>query len=214
MNGSGHCFFNKIGAKAKATFHNSFVLKLRALSLMYVRVQWGVKLFRISTSNCFSPNSCSYENLKKTEFTLRKKVAQKCWKPAQLYMNPLLVKFDQIVFQNFPRKISSCNSALSFLVIFWMKLHQLEQFLRVSCGWKPFLNGKSYIEVKLLSPILKVGFQNVRSSLLYRMEKRSEILTFLDIKSIEQVIPEFRVVSCDEGEILWLLLYAWCCIYR
>ena len=49
----------------------------------------------------------------------------------------------------------------------------------VSCGLKLFLKGKSYMEMSTLSLILNLGFRYSRSGLLYRMERKSEVLTSL-----------------------------------
>ena len=65
----------------------------------------------------------------------------------------------------------------------------------VNCGLKRFLKDKSYFEMQTLSQILNWGFPNPRSSLLYRMDKKSEFFTFFGIKSIEQLLLEFNVVT-------------------
>ena len=65
----------------------------------------------------------------------------------------------------------------------------------VNCGLYPFLKGKSYFEMRTLSPTLNLGFLNSRSGLLYRMDKKSDFFTFFGIKSIEQLLREFSVVT-------------------
>ena len=49
----------------------------------------------------------------------------------------------------------------------------------VNCGLQTFLKGKSYFEMRTLSPISNPGFLNSRTGLLYRMDRKSEIYTCL-----------------------------------
>ena len=63
------------------------------------------------------------------------------------------------------------------------------------CGLQPFLKGKSYLEMRTLSPFLNWGFLTYRSGLLYRMDEKSEFFTLLGIKSIEYFLSEFSVVT-------------------
>ena len=65
----------------------------------------------------------------------------------------------------------------------------------VNCGSLPFLKGDKNFEIRTQSPILKMSFLNSLIGVLYRMDKKSEFPTFFGIKSIEQFLREFSVVT-------------------
>ena len=65
----------------------------------------------------------------------------------------------------------------------------MQQFQKNSCvnsGLQPFLKGKSYLEMRILSPILNLSFRFSCSRLLYRMDRKSDFLTCFGIKSTDQ----------------------------
>ena len=65
----------------------------------------------------------------------------------------------------------------------------------VNCGLKQFVKGKSYFEMRSLSPILDLGFLNCRNGWLLRMDKMSDFLTFFGMESVEQFLLELRVIT-------------------
>ena len=116
-------------------------------------------------------------------------------KPTLLEAIPLLNDFDQL----FLIKFTADNLILFFLYcVCWRFFGRTSNnFENLLCKlWLiTFAKGRSYFEMPTLSPILNFGFQSSRSGLLYRMDKKSEILTFFGIKSIDQVRVEFSVVT-------------------
>ena len=65
----------------------------------------------------------------------------------------------------------------------------------LNCGFYPFLEGKSNLEMWTLSPTLNLGCLNSRSSLLYKKDEKSDFFTFFGIKSLEHFLREFSVVT-------------------
>ena len=68
-----------------------------------------------------------------------------------------------------------------------------------------FLEGKSYYEMRIQSPILNLGFLFSPTGLVHRLDEKSDFLEFFGTKSIEQFILEFKVLT--KWAILWLYVY-------
>ena len=65
----------------------------------------------------------------------------------------------------------------------------------VKCALYLFWKGRSYFKMRNLSPVLSLGFLYSTSGLLYRMDKKSEILTFIGITSVEQFFLESGIAT-------------------
>ena len=119
-----------------------------------------------------------------------------------------LINFFRYIF---PGIISLC----SFLVVWVGKfLEEIATFSKtcVNCHQLPCLKCKAYFEMQFLSPISNFGFLRFRSGLLYRMDKKSELLTIFVIKSIEQFSLDFRVVT--KWDAFWMYLYPYTSKWR
>ena len=91
--------------------------------------------------------------------------------------------------------MSSRSSFIVYIGGFQEEIASISKTSCVNCGLEPFLKGKSYFEMRTLSPILNLRVLNSHSSLLYRMDKKSEFFTFFGVKSIGQFLLEVSVVT-------------------
>ena len=104
------------------------------------------------------------------------------------FLQLFLIKFDDLV-----KFILHCVSWW----FFGRNRNNLKNFLckLLNCGFQPFLRCKSYLESRTLCPILNLGFSNSRSGLLYGMDRKSEFLTFFNVKAVENFFLKFMVVT-------------------